>query len=90
MKTSRIAKMTAGTFAAAVASFALAGPAQAQLPPEPPQGGETPAVVTVPAPAESGWDFGQVAAGAAGGVVLVGAAVALSGTRRHHGRMAHA
>lgn len=90
MKTSRIAKLAASTFAAALASLVVATPAQAQRAPSPGEDADTGTVLIVPAPVESGWDVGQVAVGVAGGAVLAGAAVAVANVRRRHGYIAHA
>lgn len=91
MNRSSIAKVTASAFAAGLASLALASPAQAQQPPAPGDSGVTGTVSTSGTSEETGWNVGQLAAGAAGGIVLAGAgAAAVAGVRRRHGHLAHA
>lgn len=73
-----------------IATLAFAAPASAQYPKDP-DGARIEVTTQNPPPTiDDGWQFGQVASGALGGIVLAGVGVgAAAGLRRHNRHLAH-
>lgn len=91
MTSSKLARVTAAAFATGIATLALAAPVQAQQVTNPDGGRPGTVVIQTPAPAptSAGWQFEQVAVGAAGGLALAGVGIAATaGLRRHGGHYA--
>ena len=73
----------AGAFLAGVATLGVAAPAHAEKPAQPDGPGSVLQGPTVTV--DQGWQIGQLAAGALGGILIAGGAVAVgAGIRRHH------
>ena len=73
----------AGAFLAAVAASGVAAPVHAEEPAQPDGPGSVLQGPTVTG--DQGWQIGQLAAGALGGILIAGGAVAVgAGIRRHH------
>jgi hypothetical protein len=77
-----LTRITASTFLAGVATLGVVAPANAQEPSHP----DGPGTVQAPGPSvDQGWEASQLAAGALGGILVAGGAIAIgAGIRRHH------
>ena len=83
MTRQRLTRWAAAAFLAGVATTGVAAPAHAAEPPQPDGPGSVLQGPTVTV--DQGWEIGQLAAGALGGILIAGGAVAVgAGIRRHH------
>lgn len=88
MNIATVRKLATATVVTGVATVALAAPASAAR--VAPHGDTDPGGGVQSTSTDQGWEFAQVATGAVGGVVLVGAgAAAVGGVRRHRRQVAH-
>lgn len=90
MNTRTLTSLASAALVTGVTTLALAAPASAMRVNDPYPGGGDSSTVSPGQPEDDGWQFSQVATGAAGGLAVAGAgAAAAVGLRRHTKRAVH-